>query len=73
MKTALILVLLCSTADAGRRHCHTRCQASLQKQLNRKWENENGITYMKWKTRVQRSGALFNFSKKLSPWGWILP
>lgn len=73
MKAILALLLLCASADAGRPRCHYRCQASLQKQLNRKWENENGITYMKWQTRVQRSGALWNFSKKLNVWGWLLP
>jgi hypothetical protein len=72
VKVLLALLLLCSTADAGRR-CHTRCQASLQKQLNRKWENENGITAKKWDCRLNRSRALLNFSKPFNIWGWLIP
>lgn len=73
MKVLVALLLLCSTANAGRHRCHAKCQASLQKQLNRKWENENGITARKWDVRFNRSWAFLNITKKLSPWGWITP
>jgi len=69
MKTILAILLLCSTADAGR----GRCAVRMKRQENRQYENENGISALKWQTRCNRSAALRNFSKPFNIWGWLVP
>lgn len=67
MKTALLFLLLCSTADAG------KWEVRAHRQRNRQYENECGITARKWECRLNRSRALLNFSKPFNIWGWLTP
>jgi len=65
MRTILAFLLLCSAADAG------KWEVRLQRQQNRKYENESGITMQKWQTRYYRARFRFEVSRKLSIWGWL--
>ncbi len=67
MKTILAFAVLCSTAVAG----PSKCEVRMKRQCNRQYENEHGITAMKWQTRCNRSRALLNFSKPFNIWGWL--
>lgn len=67
MKVLVALLLLCSTADAG------KWEVRAHKQRNRQYENECGITAKKWDTRFKRAQFRLSVANKFSIWGWLMP